>query len=1062
MNELGQLCEKVRAAGLRMRQQPAAEATAIVVHGDGGFGKSTLVAAACRELRDDFPDGVLWVTVGVDPTEPQRIATCQDLARLLGMAAEFTTERAAASHLAQVLADRRALLVLDDVWHLSDIAWFMRGAPSVLRIVTTRVDDVVGVGSDAVRVGGFAVSEAESLLGWGLDASDVEWDELVRRSGRWPVLVRLINAAVRDEVLRNELTVDEAVAVVGAALAERGPTSFDARSSDDRRLAVRATVEVGIDRLVAHAGDRSRQRYLDLSVFPDDVDIPLDVLAAWWSIDGYEVRRFADDLVHLALVESYDARRRVVRLHDVVRDYLRAEVGPHTLVARHRALLAAHRPASGRWVDLADDSDYLWRRIGGHLIGAGLVDELDATVTDTAFLATKLHRLGAPAVLDDLVLGAERTEALWGWVRRWAHLVRDLPQPTDVAATLLARPLADDLLRAPPDGVPLGTHLRYAHGWSSPEPSSTALESVLGSHDRRVHDLAWSPDGRRVASTGGDGVLRIWSVDDASEPRTVAGPDGWIRSVAWSPDGRRLAYGDGEGAVWLTDPDGHDAPVELGRHGTWVRALAWSQDGIRLASASDDGGVRVWTVDDGRAPLALDQLDEWVTAMAWSPVRGELVTVGDRGLVCALMDGDEAAATTVDRHHGAASAVTWSSDGDLVFSAGDDGMRGTRVHARDGRHQRPVVTGEAIRSVRLSQDGSAIATGGDDGVVRVWPGDMNGTGRTLGRHDGPVLTVAWSPDSCRVVSGGGDGAIRMWRVEHGRQPHGEDLSRSGVRAVAWSPDGKWLAAGGRDQVVRLWRPDRPSEPSEVGHHDADVTAVAWSPDGRRLASGDAAGRLSLWRRDADGRAEQLLGGGPRIHAVSWSPDGHLLACAASDGVVRLMSNEGGRWSTTRLGGKWVLALAWSQHGRRLAASGIDGAVRVWDVSGASAPVEALIGQHGDTVRAVAWQPGGRSMSTGGGDGVVRAWPMSGGREISTELVRQGDEIVAIAWQTSGRLATIGKNDVVRVWTVGDRGRLTPTCSLGLAGSLVDLAWQPDGDRLAIASSSGLHVLEVAR
>jgi WD40 repeat protein len=70
--------------------------------------------------------------------------------------------------------------------------------------------------------------------------------------------------------------------------------------------------------------------------------------------------------------------------------------------------------------------------------------------------------------------------------------------------------------------------------------------------------------------------------------------------------------------------------------------------------------------------------------------------------------------------------------------------------------------------------------------------------------------------------------------------------------------------------------------------------------------------------------------------------------------------------------------------------------------------------------------------------------------------------VALAWHTSGRrLATVGKNDVVRVWTVGDEGRPAPTCSLALAGSLVDLAWQPDGERLAIASSAGLHVLEVS-
>jgi hypothetical protein len=331
------------------------------VSGMGGIGKTTVAAECCRDPRIQrrFPDGVLWVTLGEQAEGSELAGKINDLAsQLSGSHPLFTDPEQAGHHLGQLLANECCLLVVDDVWRASQLAPFLLGGPGCRRLVTTRVRAALPDATEPVLVNAMTPHQAWELLTDGLPparASDLV--ALLAGTGSWPVLLRLVNGALRRYV-RTGLALPAAAVRIAKQLAEHGPVAVDVTDADHRSAAVAATVEASLSLL-----DPARlQRYLELAVFPEDVAVPESTLAAYWAHTGglglAETERLCQDLADLFLVdlsvidvtaavgpvadEALAAPSLTLRLHDVMRAYLRHRASAQ-LRHLHRALLNAHR-----------------------------------------------------------------------------------------------------------------------------------------------------------------------------------------------------------------------------------------------------------------------------------------------------------------------------------------------------------------------------------------------------------------------------------------------------------------------------------------------------------------------------------------------------------------------------------------------------------------------------------------------------------------------------------------------------------------------------------------------
>ncbi|HEX4103662.1 MAG TPA: NB-ARC domain-containing protein, partial [Pseudonocardiaceae bacterium] len=551
------LMDELVAAVLR----PGAEMVGVTtgLWGAGGFGKTTLarMVAHRAEVRERFPDGVVWVTVGEDVRGPELAEKITNVVELLtGVRSGLTDPLAAGVELGRVLGNRRVLLVVDDVWATGQVEPFLIGGDRVVRLVTTRVRGILPRSAQTVQVDRMARTEARQLLTTGLGGpSSGLVDAALQVTGCWPVLLALVNSAVRADVAADG-DAEQSLREVVHDLRTAGPSVLDVQDEDERHSAVARTIEVSLARLT----EEQQQRYLELAVFGEDVTIPGEVLTRYWQHTGHwsgsQTRRFCRRLAELALISEYHRDPDRLQLHDVIRAHLRERTRKR-LTELHRALLDAHRslvPGMGKisaWWELPPEQSYLWAWLPTHLHGARLDRELRACMHHPGWLVGKLEQVGPAGLETDLTLCDDPlSQALGTVVRQNAHVLTPLQPPGALAATLATRlcgnqattTIAEELLTEL-----TGPHLRAIT--PPPDLPHPALSRVLTGHTMEVGALVVAPDGSWLASADSRGEVRIWDPTTGAARHTLTGHTGGVAALVVAPDGSWLASADSRGEV---------------------------------------------------------------------------------------------------------------------------------------------------------------------------------------------------------------------------------------------------------------------------------------------------------------------------------------------------------------------------------------------------------------------------------------------------------------------------------------------------------------------------------
>jgi WD40 repeat protein/serine/threonine protein kinase len=473
------------------------------------------------------------------------------------------------------------------------------------------------------------------------------------------------------------------------------------------------------------------------------------------------------------------------------------------------------------------------------------------------------------------------------------------------------------------------------------------VTSVCFSDDR--HSLAIACSQSAEFPLDENVTLRLLGLPSGREQQVLHVKDHWISALAFSPDGRTLASGSYEGAVKLWDLSAGRVRKNLKGMEAFVGALVFSRNGESVASGSSRGdrqmkmkrvkhcSVCVWDVASGA--LRADPLhqDCQISGVSFSP-NGKVLAFGcDDNLVRLWTIHDRDSGVVLPGHQPKeAWCMAFAPDGSLL-SGGDDHL--VRVWDPATRTQRTELRGHRslVASLVLTPDGKTLITGSYDGTVRIWDMASGQTRLTLEGHANNVCAVACSPDGSTLASAGDDQTIRIWDLATGQLRRSWSVPSDRVKSLTFSLDGKTLASGSRDRRLTLWEPMRGDRLAEITA-PGEVISLAYSPNGEILAMGTNAGVIKLLHSN---NLEQLLvleGHHGDVPAVAFAPDGRTLASGGEDKTVRLWHVATG---TELLNFKEqasdVMAVQFSRDGKTLASALYDGTIKVWRAATDSDP-----------------------------------------------------------------------------------------------------------------------------
>ncbi|OYD89654.1 hypothetical protein CDG76_34275 [Nostoc sp. 'Peltigera membranacea cyanobiont' 210A] len=586
--------------------------------------------------------------------------------------------------------------------------------------------------------------------------------------------------------------------------------------------------------------------------------------------------------------------------------------------------------------------------------------------------------------------------------------------------------------------------VNLAHSDLSKSSFAETFSSILA--------IAFSPDGVSLATTDPN-EIHLWRISDGQNLMTYKGHVGWIWSVAFSSDGKILASGGEDCTIKLWDVNNGQLLRTLQEHKDFVRFLTFSPDEKILASSSDDLTIKLWNTNTGECLNTIQAHADWIWCVVFSPDGQTLATGSDDQMVKLWDVKTGRCIITLQEHSDFVRSVAFSPDGSkLISGSGDKTIRLWDIKTGECLKVFEGHSGSVWR-VAFSPDGQIIASGSDDKTVKLWDINTGDCTKTLQGYKGRVGSVAFSPpDGQTLATGSDDQTVKLWDVKTGQCWKTLKGSTHWIYSVACSSNAGMLASSGEDRLVRLWNVETGECIKIFTGHTNRVWSVAFSPRNDVLASSGSEDKtVKLWDIATERCLKTFQGHKDWVWSVAFSPDGQTLASASDDKTVKLWDVNTGQCIRTFEGHTNCLAsVDFSPNGKLIASGGGDQVVRLWNIN--EGKCCGILEGHTSLIWSVRFSPNNQMVASGSQDQTIKLWNIETQQCIRT-LKEHSNWVCAVAFSPDNTTFASGSEDqTVKIWNI-ETGQCIKTFE-GHTGRVWSVIFSPDAKTLFSGSQDG--------
>ncbi|MFW9777834.1 MAG: hypothetical protein ACFFE8_03190 [Candidatus Heimdallarchaeota archaeon] len=580
-------------------------------------------------------------------------------------------------------------------------------------------------------------------------------------------------------------------------------------------------------------------------------------------------------------------------------------------------------------------------------------------------------------------------------------------------------------------------------------------------HQNRVNSVKFSPEGKILASAGGDAIIKLWNLSLGQELDVNFTHSDSVDSLVFSPDGQRIIATDSDGSLvfWdrltghmirkYTSVTFHGGPLAISPNGdqlallgpTFFRLLNIKFDEITSKPITLPSGIgptcilfspneqilvagyafgdslKIWNSSTGDL-IENFPLEEPVYSVDFSPNGQFLVSGGSDGNITLWDMTNRKIIRDYTGHVGIVNDVVFSPDGKVLASCSDDST--IRLWNVTSGENLEILAGHtaSVYSIDFSPDGTLLASGSEDNTTRVWNVVQGVEFQVLSRHAETVNTLRFSATGETLISGGDDKEVLLWDLPISTpNPYIIQDHKGGIKSVDISSDDTMFATGGADSKVFVYEKStrNPFPFSPLTGHSGAVLSVAFSKDNAILASAGADNNIFLWNMTDGQRIHTFSNHTEWVTSLDFSPDGQLLASGSRDKTIRLWNVSSGKELSVLRGHDYgINTIAFSPFDPTILVSGskyIEANIIIWDISQRKPRIN-LTG-HTREVKSVTFSPEGSIFATASYDGTISFWDTFTGECYYTSPKEPQDYIRSICYSPQhGVFASTRENEII--------------------------------------------------